>query len=331
MSANITRRPITQTPQTYSKTDRVGIEEFIMQFLEHMEVERGASPYTIRNYHFYLKRFSHWFIQHHHDDDIQSLSVALVRKYRLYLSRLQGDAERNLSKSTQAYHVIALRSFLKWLVKIDVEVIAPEKIDLPKIESRRIEFLVKEDVDRLLSQPTISTAVGLRDKALLELLFSTGLRVSELVGLNRDQVNIDRREFGVTGKGGVTRVVFLSKRSAQWLERYLQKREDHWKPIFVRYSRGTADPTTDGEQMRLTARSVQRVVEKYRRKAKLPIKITPHGLRHSFATDLLHSGAGLREVQEMLGHKNVSTTQIYTHVTNPQLRKVHEKYHSGNQ
>jgi site-specific recombinase XerD len=186
--------------------------------------------------------------------------------------------------------------------------------------------LEAEQVNHLLAQPHISTEADLRDKAILELLYSTGLRVSELVKLNRDRVNLKRREFGVIGKGRRPRMVFLSTRATEWLIRYLNRRQDYWKPLFIRYAKGK-DNSAKGEKMRLTARSVQRIVKKYVKKAKLPIEATTHTLRHSFATDLLRSGADLRSVQELLGHKNVATTQIYTHVTNPQLKKVHEKFH----
>ena len=234
----------------------------------------------------------------------------------------------SLKRVTQNYHLIALRSFLKYLLKRDIPVLAPEKIDLPKAESKSIKFLEREQIDRLLNMPEISTQDGFRDKAILEVLFSTGLRVSELVALNRDQINFDRKEFGVIGKGRRARVVFLSDSAASWLKRYLDNREDHALPLFIRYAGKKPDDGQDpGEAMRLTARSVQRLVEKYVKKARLPIKITPHGLRHSFATDLLSGGADLRAIQEMLGHKNVSTTQIYTHITNPQLKEIHAKFH----
>lgn len=175
--------------------------------------------------------------------------------------------------------------------------------------------------------PEISEVAGLRDKAILEVLFSTGLRVSEIVKLNRESINLETREFGVIGKGGRARVVFLSESSVYWLKKYLAQREDDYKPLFIRYAGKKAEADKTGEKLRLTVRSVQRIVEKYVKKARLPIKITPHGLRHSFATDLLSAGADLRAIQEMLGHKNISTTQIYTHVTNPQLKEIHNKFH----
>jgi site-specific recombinase XerD len=222
--------------------------------------------------------------------------------------------------------VIALRSFLRWLVKNDHQTLAPEKVDLPKSESRSLKFLSTEQVERFLAQPLPSKKTGLRDKAILETLFSTGLRVSELVRLSRDQIDLKRREFGVIGKGGRARVVFLSERAVKWLKKYLDNREDNWKPLFIRLG-GSQKVEETGEKMRLTARSVQRIVDKYSRKAKLPVKVTPHVIRHSFATDLLIAGADIRAVQEMLGHKNIQTTQIYTHVTNRQLRNVHEMFH----
>ncbi len=189
-----------------------------------------------------------------------------------------------------------------------------------------MKYLDAAQLERLLNQPEISKIQGLRDKAILETLFSTGLRVSELVKLDRSKVDLNRREFGVIGKGGRARVVFLSERAAEWLKRYLGEREDKYEPLFIRFG-GKVDPAMPDEKMRLTSRTIQRIVEKYVRKARLPIKITPHGLRHSFANDLLMAGPDIRSVKEMIGHKNISTTQIYTHVTNKQLREIHEAFH----
>lgn len=310
-------------------TDSNSLIHLMTDYLEYLEVERQVSAYTVRNYAHYLTRFSAWFEKNRHAN-IEELDLELVRKYRVFLSRLVDETGKSLSRVTQNYHVICLRGFLKWLIKNDYQVLPPDKIDLPKTESKSLKFLEQEQVERLLAQPTISTESGLRDKAILEMLFSTGLRVSELVSLNRDQINLKRREFGVIGKGRKARIVFLSVRACEWIKRYFESREDKWVPAFVHYSKHRAELFEKGENMRLTVRSVQRIVEKYRKKAKLPIQITPHGLRHSFATDILSAGAGLREVQEMLGHKNIATTQIYTHITNPQLRSVHERYHSGN-
>jgi site-specific recombinase XerD len=306
------------------------LESLIQQYLEYLEVERQVSNYTIRNYLHYLARFAEWYLATYPSATLADISLEMITKYRVYLSRYVDVKQRTLSKTTQSYHVIALRSFFKWLIKRDYPVLSPEKIDLPKAESRSLSFLSVEQIERLMNQCRLSSKQGLRDRAMLETLFSTGLRVSELVSLNRDQVNLERREFGVMGKGRKMRVVFLSYRAVEWLDRYLVTRDDAWQPVFIRYSRKREPVTSDGEGMRLTARSVQRMVEAYRKAARLPVPITPHGIRHSFATDLLAKGAGLREVQEMLGHKNVATTQIYTHVTNPRLREVHDKYHSGN-
>lgn len=326
------------------------LEKLLREFLEYLEIERNVSQLTIRNYKHYLMRFLQFLdgqnkpsptplpvksVKSPSEEKQPQLSVKTtdistesIRQYRLYLSRFTDEKGLTLKRVTQNYHLIALRSFLKYLAKRDVPTVTPDKIDLPKSESHSIKFLDREQVDRLLNMPEISTPEGLRDKAILEVLFSTGLRVSELVHLNRDEINLDRREFGVVGKGRRIRVVFLSDTSADWLKRYLGSREDDLKPVFIRYSGKKPDEDDKtGESIRLTARSVQRLVEKYAKKAKLPIKITPHGLRHTFATDLLGNGADLRAIQELLGHKNVSTTQIYTHVTNPQLKEIHDKFH----
>jgi len=299
----------------------------IINFLEHLEVERNLSPLTIRNYRHYLNRFITW-LESQGCHDLLQVDMDLMRKYRVFLNRFLDPQGQNLSKVTQSYHVIAIRSLFKWLVKNDVPVLNPEKIDLPKGQSTSMQFVSAEKIERLLAQPKVSTPAGLRDRAILEVLFSTGLRVSELVGLDKDKIDLDQREFGVIGKGRKLRMVYLSERAALWLERYLQSRDDHWQPIFIRYSGTQPDITDDGASMRLTSRSVQRLVHKYVKRARLVEELTPHGIRHSFATDLLNNGAGLREVQELLGHKNISTTQIYTHVTQPKLREAHHKFHS---
>ncbi|MFH2118571.1 MAG: tyrosine-type recombinase/integrase [Candidatus Paceibacterota bacterium] len=299
----------------------------LIEFLESLEVERNLSPLTLRNYHHYLRRFIDWFTNQGYQD-LKELDRDILRKYRVFLSRYSDDQGRTLSKKTQSYHIISLRSWFKWLTKNDAEVLSAEKIELPKSESTPMKFVSAEKFQRLLDEPDLSKPKGLRDRAILEVLFSTGLRVSELVNLNQDQIDLARREFGVIGKGRRPRVVFLSDEAADWLTRWLNTRQDNWRPVFIRFSGKKPDPLADGEEMRLTTRSVQRLVDRYSRRARLPIKLSPHGIRHSFATDLLSNGAGLRDVQEMLGHKNIATTQIYTHVTQPQLRKVHEKHHS---
>ena len=306
-----------------SKT--ASLPELVEQFLEYLEIEKNCSPLTIRDYRHYLNRFVKSLSPSPSQLTPENIDLETVRKYRVYLARFEYK-DRTLSRQTQAYHVIALRAFLRWLIKNDYETLSPEKIDLPKGESRSLKFLDASQLERLLNQPEISKIQGKRDKAILETLFSTGLRVSELTKLDKSKVDLNRREFGVIGKGGRARVVFLSESAAEWIKKYLQERNDHFEPLFIRHG-GKIDPTTPGEKMRLTTRSVQRIVEKYVKKARLPIKITPHGLRHSFATDLLMAGADIRSVQEMLGHKNISTTQIYTHVTNKQLREIHETFH----
>ncbi len=296
------------------------------EFLEYLEVERGSSPLTIRNYRHYLSRFCQWMAKENIRQELKDINQDIVRSYRVYLSRLSDGKGGTLSRKTQGYHAIALRSFLKWLIKNDAKVMAPEKIDLPKIDERQIKFLSGEEVDRLLNAPPQDKISGKRDKAILEVLFSTGLRVSELTKLDRDQVDLDRREFGIVGKGGKARVVFLSTRAAEWIKKYLNAREDKYKPLFIRH-KGKVDPTTPDNKVRLTVRSVQRMIKKYSRKMKLTIDATPHVLRHSFATDLLMAGADIRSVQEMLGHKNIQTTQVYTHVTHKHLKDIHEHFH----
>lgn len=298
----------------------------IDDFLEYLQVERGASPLTIRNYRHYLSRFVLWMSNSGIREDLADINQEVVKNFRVFLSNLPGENKSTMARRTQSYHVIALRSFLKWLIRNDYDVMAPDKIDLPKVEERQVHFLNGEQVDRLLSAPSLSTIQGKRDKAILEVLFSTGLRVSELTKLDRDKIDLDRREFGIIGKGGKARVVFLSSRAVDWTIKYLNERKDHYKPLFIHH-KGKIEITSNGEKMRLTPRSVQRLIKKYSHKMKIPVDVTPHVMRHSFATDLLIAGADMRSVQEMLGHKNISTTQIYTHVTNKQLKDIHESFH----
>lgn len=311
------------TVQIVSNSD---IASKAKEFLEYLSIEKGSSPLTIRNYTHYLNRFINWMEQEKLPEGLTDINQEVIRRYRVYLSNLPGEHGQIMSRKTQGYHVIALRSFLKWLIRNDFKVMAPDKIDLPKIPERQVKFLSGDQVDRLLNAPSASTINGKRDKAILEVLFSTGLRISELTRLDRDKVNFDTREFGVVGKGGKARVVFLSTRAAEFLKKYIDARQDHYKPMFIRH-KGKMDPGLPDEKMRLTPRSIQRMIHNYSRKVKLPMDATPHVLRHSFATDLLMAGADLRSVQEMLGHKNVSTTQIYTHVTNKQLKDIHEAFH----
>jgi len=310
---------------------KFSLYRLINQFLDYLEIERNCSPLTTRNYRHYLMRFCQFLRgKSKQSPTLADLDMENIRKFRIFLARAKTRQGHFLKKVTQGYYIIAIRAFLRWLIKNDYRAVAPEKIELPKTESRSLKFLSEEQVTKLLNQPTISTTIGLRNKAILELLFSTGLRVSELVALNRNQINLKTRELGIIGKGGRARVVFFSKRAISWLGRYLVARDDHYRPLFIRYS-GKKDLATGDEKMRLTARSVQRMVEKYRKKARISVRATPHVLRHSFATDLLFHGADLRSVQELLGHKNIATTQIYTHVTDRHLHEIYEKFHSGNQ
>jgi len=306
------------------------LDILIRRFLEHLEIEKNCSRLTIRNYQHYLEVLEKFLSGDNKDkkNTIQDVNSDTVRRFRLYLARQKGS-HGEMKLVTQGYYVIALRSFLKWLIKNDYKVLQPEKLDVPKTKDHSLKFLDATQMERLLVQPLPSSKSGFRDRAILELLFSTGLRVSELVRLNRDQVNLKTREFGVVGKGGRARVVFISKQAATHVAKYLMSREDKYKPLFIRNLRPNEIPAGD-EKTRLTARSVERLVKYYVKTANLPVDATPHTLRHSMATDLLRSGADLRSVQEILGHKNIATTQIYTHVTDARLREVHEKFHSGN-
>jgi len=303
------------------------LDLLITEFLEYLEIEKGCSFLTIRVYRHYLDRFHNWLSENSPTRRAEDIDLELIRRYRLYLAHLRTRNGLLLKRVSQSYHIIAVRAFLRYLlVKRDIPTLSPDKIELPKQNTRSVSFLDSEQIKRLLSSPQISNEIGLRDKAILETFFSTGLRVSELVRLNRDQIDLKRQEFGVKGKGNKPRVVFLSDTASQWIERYLQSRQDHFKPLFIRYS-GSVDTQKNGEKMRLTARSIEKIVAKYARRCGLSIKVSPHTLRHSFATDLLIGGADLRSVQEMLGHESIRTTQVYTHVTNRHLKEVHKAFH----
>ncbi len=299
------------------------LSDAIIDFLEHLEIEQNRSQKTIANYDRYLQRFA----QFSGDISVKKINGETIRKFRLHLNRMKDDRGNNLSKTTQNYHLIALRSFLRYLNKRDIEVLSPEKIELAKVKRPKVEFLSPEELERLFEQTDTSTLIGLRDRAILELLFSSGLRVSELVNLDRDHINLKRREFMVRGKGDKDRPIFISEVAAESIQSYLDKRSDNYKPLFIHYS-GTQSELNEGDYTRLTARSIQRSVGKYARLAGITKKVTPHVLRHSFATNLLRNGADMRSVQALLGHSNISTTQIYTHVTDPQLKAVHERFHN---
>lgn len=299
---------------------------FITDFLEYLEIERNASQKTIENYDHYLKRFLNFA----GDINPAAIDLSLVRTYRLHLGRwTDPKTKKSLKRVTQNYFMIALRAFLRYLARQDIKTLSPEKVELGEAEARPLKVLDDMALKSLLEAPDTTDKSGMRDKAILELLFSTGLRVSELASLNRDRVNLSRREFSVVGKGRKERIVFLSDSAAEWVERFLGARKDTFKPLFIRFQ-GKVDPTDNGEAMRLTPRSIERIVEKYVKLVGLSVKATPHTLRHNFATDLLINGADIRSVQEMLGHSNIATTQIYTHVTNKHLKDVHKSFHSGN-
>ena len=309
------------------RVNDVGLRILIKRYLSFIEVEKNYSKFTIRNYTHYLKMFRQWFEKHYAQDYIEKLTSEMVRKYRLFLARYETKEGKRLSPTTQSYYVISLRAFLKYCSKKGIKTLSAEKVDLPKASEHQIKFLDREQVERLLMAPDTNTMSGLRDRTLLEVLFSTGMRVSELAKLDIDKIDLREREFGIVGKGRRSRVVFLSARATDWLDRYLSARSDPYRALWVSIPKGGEwDPAKGGEKARLSVRGIQRVVEKYRRTAGLPIKVSPHVLRHSFATTLLQQGADLRSVQEMLGHKNVATTQIYTHVTNPQLKQIHDKF-----
>jgi site-specific recombinase XerD len=309
------------------KPEDLTLRRLIRRYLSFIEVEKNYSKFTIRNYSHYLKMFSDWFEKHYEQEYIEKLTDEMVRKYRLFLTHFEDPYGKRLSPTTQSYYVIALRAFLKYCVRKGIKTLSPEKVDLPKSENHNIKFLDRELVERLLMSPDTSTMAGLRDRTILEVLFSTGLRVSELAKLDIDKIDLKEREFGIIGKGRRARVVFLTDRAVGWLDKWLSTRSDPFRALWIRIPKsGEWDPAMGGEKARLSIRGIQRIVEKYRRSAGIAMNVSPHTLRHSFATTLLQQGADLRSVQEMLGHKNVATTQIYTHVTNPRLKEIHDKY-----
>ncbi len=303
------------------------LSSHLRTFLEHLEIEKGRSSLTIRNYEFYLKRFIEWA----EDPAADKIDQETIHNYRLYLNRLESRGEGTLKKSTQNYHLIALRAFLKFLAKRDIKTMAPEKIELAKQGSRDVSFLDGTDLQRLLEAPEksdLAPLVKARDKAILELFFSTGMRVSELAGLKRNQINLEREEFTVRGKGDKTRVAFLSNQARHSLKNYLEMRKDDSPHMFVRHDRAApVEGSSKKEVGSITPRSIERLVKYYAVAAGIPKKVSPHTLRHSFATDLLMNGADIRSVQSMLGHSSITTTQIYTHVTNQQLKEVHKAFH----
>ena len=307
------------------------ISNLIEDFLEHLEVESGRSKKTIENYRLYLMRF-YEIAQEILDQSglkPEEITKDLLRKYRLRLNRYGSEnGNEDLQTITQAYHLIALRGFLKYLARREIKTLDPSLVDLPHVVRKQVTFLHYDEVEDMLEQIDLGTESGLRDRAIIELLYSGGLRVSELVGLNRDSINLERREFVVRGKGSKDRPIFISEACADRVSAYLNARVDSLPALFLNNSRNTQAVDTSGNFRRITARSVERIVEKYARLAGITKHVSPHTLRHSFATDFLMNGADIRAVQSMLGHSDISTTQIYTHVTDAHLKDVHEKFHS---
>lgn len=311
------------------------IIKHIPDFLDYCEVEKGLSPVSTRNYHNFLRMFSVWLKSTNLDNlKPHDLTARHIWDYRLYLSRRKDKKGIYIKKTTQNYYLIALRNLLSYFAAKDILSLPSDKVGLPKLtdKDKKIKFLTFEQVEKLLSIPDVSEPEGMRDRAILECLFSTGLRVSELTSLNMKYFNLKEllsgkfsdQELMVSGKGGSVRTVYFSNRALTWLSKYLKTRHDMCPPLFINYR-----PDKKDADHRLTPRSVERMVKRYTVMAGLPVDATPHTLRHSFATDLLSHGADMRSVQELLGHKNIVTTQIYTHVTNPQLRQIHKKFHSG--
>ncbi|MFA5211317.1 MAG: site-specific tyrosine recombinase/integron integrase [Patescibacteria group bacterium] len=316
----------------------MSLKKNLINFLEYLEIEKNRSPKTVENYNFYLGRFIEWF----GDKSADAIKSEDVRQYRLWLNRLVDVHGEALKKNTQNYHLIALRSFLKYLSKQDVETLAPEKIELMKMPDRQVDFLDNSDLNRILEAPfkninkkkleeegekkgmSATLLIAYRDKALLELLFSTGLRVSEAAKLKKTDINLNRDEFTVRGKGMKSRIVFLSEQAKYFLKKYLEIRADMNPHLFISHDKRTKKEDNDSF---LTPRSIERIVQKHAREAGITKTVTPHTLRHSYATDLLQNGADIRSVQAMLGHSSITTTQIYTHITDKELRNIHKKFH----
>jgi integrase/recombinase XerD len=295
------------------------LKDLKTQFLEYIEIEKGRSVKTVENYDRYLMRF----LNHAKVEKPTDITETMVREFRIVLNRSDGTTG-TMKKNTQNYHLIALRAFLKFMRKRDIDSLNPERIELAKVGGRDLDLITSDELDRLMKGPKDDTLSSLRDKAILELFFSTGLRVSELCNLNQD-LDLTRDEFSVRGKGEKVRVVFLSDSAKLAIAAYLKKRGDMSDALFVSYGKGNKKGSKD--LPRLTPRSVERLVKQYAVKAGITRKVTPHIIRHSFATDLLENGADLRSVQALLGHANIATTQIYTHVTDKHLRDVHKAFH----
>lgn len=312
-------------PKTWPKSP---VWNHMRDFLSYVEIEKGRSRLTTRNYHHYL----FVFLKETGIELPSDISESKIREFRLWLNRQQAreHTSATLKRKTQNYYLIALRSFLKFMLKSGVEVLSPDKIELAKIPERSLDLISRDELERLLASPEGDTVKALRDKAILELFFSTGLRLSELASLNRD-LDLKRDEFSVRGKGEKVRVVFLSDTVKKALSDYLKKRTDLDDALFVQFGKNSVGDMKKQKSLRITPRSIERIVKQYAIKAGITKKVTPHVIRHSFATDLLQNGADLRSVQMLLGHANIATTQIYTHVTDRHLRDVHKKFHNKQQ
>lgn len=308
------------------------ISELVADFLESLEIEKGRSTKTVENYGLYLARFIDLITEDFEGQEMikpSDITPEVLRRFRLKLNRFSDNQNKErLSALTQSYHLIALRGFFKYLAKRGIKSLDPSLIDLPRAAKKQVTFLHFDEIERLLAEIPLDTESGLRDRAIIELLFSGGLRVSELCSLNRDSINLERREFMVRGKGKKDRPIFIDKSTAECIEDYLNMRTDTLPALFLNNSANQQNPSTSGDFRRLTPRSIERIVQKYTRLAGITKHVTPHTMRHSFATDLLMNGADIRSVQSLLGHANISTTQIYTHITDPHLKEVHEKFHS---
>lgn len=302
------------------------LTEAKQQFLEYIEIERGRSALTVRNYDHYLTRFFTWL----DSDRISAITAHKIRAYRLWLNRLPVENASNetgtLKKRTQNYHLIALRAFLKYLRKHEIPCIDPETIELAKTPDRMLDIISQEEIERILNAPDTTTIIGLRDKCILELLYATGLRVSELCALSRD-LDITAEGFSVRGKGEKVRLVYLTEIAQKTLKEYVGKRADADEALFIQYGKSAQSRAERNIDLRLTPRTIERIVKHYAIKAGITRHVTPHTMRHAFATTLLHNGADLRSIQSLLGHSSITTTQIYTHVTDNQLRDIHKKYH----
>lgn len=308
------------------------ISELVADFLESLEIEKGRSTKTVENYGLYLARFIDLITEDFEGQEMikpSDITPEILRRFRLKLNRFSDNQNKErLSALTQSYHLIALRGFFKYLAKRGIKSLDPSLIDLPRAAKKQVTFLHFDEIERLLAEIPLDTESGLRDRAIIELLFSGGLRVSELCSLNRDSINLERREFMVRGKGKKDRPIFIDKSTAECIEDYLNMRTDTLPALFLNNSANQQILSTSGDFRRLTPRSIERIVQKYTRLAGITKHVTPHTMRHSFATDLLMNGADIRSVQSLLGHANISTTQIYTHITDPHLKEVHEKFHS---